>query len=321
MGGWDFFLFMGNAGASKKGGWYDKIQGDVYTLLESRADTNRLRKAIIYFIAAMILLNVLVVILETVNPLYLEFTPFFHLFDSITVVVFTIEYVLRIWCCVKNPLYSSPVQGRIRYALSPLTLIDLIALTPFYLPLIIPIEFRLFRMLRFLRIFRVLRLGAYSDAFETFVDVLKSKKEEISITVIMTIIILILASSTLYMVEQDAQPEKFGSIPDAMWWAVVTLASVGYGDVVPITPLGKFFAAIVAISAIGLFAVPAGILAHGFTDSLYRKRGCDTDKTLTCPRCGAGINRLTGKVQETSNQGNDKETHEETGEKQKGPDQ
>jgi len=302
---------MADTAANRQGGWYDTIQGDVYTLLESRANTNMLRKAIIYFIAAMILLNVLVVIIETVNYVYIEYSTFFHLFDLVTVIVFSIEYILRVWCCVKNPLYSSPVQGRIRYALSPLALVDLIALTPFYLPLIIPTEFRLLRMLRFLRIFRVLRLGAYSDAFETFVDVLKSKKEEISVTVIMAIIILILASSTLYTVEQDAQPEKFGSIPDAMWWAVVTLASVGYGDVVPITPLGKFFAAIVAISAIGLFAVPAGILAHGFTESLHRKHGCDRDNMLTCPRCGAGINRLTGIVQETPDQSNDKETHEE----------
>ena len=113
-------LINGNDAAILKGGWYDKIQGDVYTLLESRADTNRLRKAIIYFIAALILLNVLVVILETVNSVYLEYTAFFHLFDLVTVIVFSIEYVLRIWCCVKNPLYSLPVQGRIRYALSPL---------------------------------------------------------------------------------------------------------------------------------------------------------------------------------------------------------
>lgn len=286
---------MGNTTATPQGGWYDKIQGDVYTLLESPADTNKLRKAVIFFIATLILLNVLVVILETVNFLYLEYATFFHLFDFVTVVVFTTEYVLRIWCCVKNPLYSDPLHGRIRYAISPYALLDVIALTPFYLPMIIPIEFRLLRMLRLLRIFRVLRLGKYSNAFETFVDVLKSKKEEIAITIVMAMIVLVLASSTLYTVEREAQPEKFGSIPDAMWWAVVTLASVGYGDVYPITPLGKFFAAIVAISAIGLFALPAGILASGFSESLGRQRGCDTDKTLTCPRCGAEIDSKTGR--------------------------
>jgi len=108
---------MADTAANRQGGWYDTIQGDVYTLLESRANTNMLRKAIIYFIAAMILLNVLVVIIETVNYVYIEYSTFFHLFDLVTVIVFSIEYILRVWCCVKNPLYSSPVQGRIRYAL------------------------------------------------------------------------------------------------------------------------------------------------------------------------------------------------------------
>jgi voltage-gated potassium channel len=295
-------------------GWYDKIQGEVYTLLESPADTNTARKIIIYFIAVMILLNVFVVILETVNSLYLQYTTFFHLFDLFTVVVFTIEYVLRVWCCVKNPLYSDPVHGRIRYALSPYALVDLVALTPFYLPLVIPIEFRLLRLLRLLRVFRVLRLGKYSNAFETFVNVLKSKKEELVITIVMAVIILVLASSTLYTVERDAQPDKFGSIPEAMWWAVVTLATVGYGDVFPITPLGKFFAAIVALSAIGLFALPAGILATGFAESLGRNRECDTDKTLACPQCGAVIDLNTGTVRDTIKKGDGDEKPEDVGE-------
>lgn len=309
---------MGNAAATLKGGWYERIQGDVYILLESPAGTNKVRKAIIFFIASLILLNVFVVILETVNSVYLEYTTFFHLFDLVTVVVFTVEYTLRVWCCVRNPLYSDPVQGRIRYALSPYALTDVIALTPFYLPLFIPIEFRLLRLLRLLRIFRVLRLGKYSNAFEMFVTVMRSKKEEIVITVIMAIMVLILSSSTLYVVERDVQPEAFGSIPHAMWWAMATLSTVGYGDIVPITPLGKFFASIVAISAIGLFALPAGLLAHGFADACHTmKHEHDTDKTLTCPRCGAGINRLTGEVQETQKPGIDKETHEETGETQK----
>jgi voltage-gated potassium channel len=294
--------------------WYDKIQGDVYTLLESPANTNKVRKAIIFFIATMILLNVFMVILETVNSLYLEYMTFFHLFDFFTVIVFTLEYVLRIWCCVKNPLYADPVRGRILYALSPYALTDIIAITPFYLPMIIPIELRLFRMLRLLRIFRVLRLGKYSNAFDTFVDVLKSKREEIIISVVMATIILILASSTLYTVERDAQPEVFGSIPSAMWWAVETLATVGYGDVFPITPLGKFFAGIVAISAIGLFALPAGILASGFSESLSRKRECDTDKTLTCPTCGAEIDLQTGKVRQTPKKGDGNGSPDEMGE-------
>jgi voltage-gated potassium channel len=205
--------------------------------------------------------------------------------------------------CKKSPLFVS-FRGRIQYALSPYALIDLIALTPFYLPLVIPIEFRMLRLLRLLRLFRVLRLGKYSNAFETFVDVLKSRKEELVITIIMAIIILVLASSTLYTVERDAQPDKFSSIPDAMWWAVVTLATVGYGDVYPITPLGKFIAAIVALTAIGLFALPAGILAAGFADRLNARHEGNDRQNISCPQCGADIDLGTGMVQNNPKNGN-----------------
>jgi voltage-gated potassium channel len=299
---------MAGTSTTPREGWYDKIQGTVYTLLESPADSNRLRKIIIYFIATLIILNVIVVILETVNGLYLEFTTFFSLFDLFTVIVFSTEYLLRVWCCVKNPAYSSPFRGRVRFALSPYAIIDLVALTPFYLPLIIPIEFRLLRMLRLLRIFRVLRLGRYSNAFTTLVDVMKSKKEEMVVAMIMVMIILVIASSALYMVERDAQPEEFGSIPDAMWWAVSTLATVGYGDVYPITPLGKFLGALIALTAIGLFALPAGILASGFIGVFEGKGEADIKKMVTCPQCGTLIDPRTGSERNPSQEGKGSET-------------
>lgn len=286
---------MGNAALPVPAWGYEKIQADVYFLLEAPANSNKLRKGIIYFIAAMILLNVAVVILETVNSLYIQYQAFFSAIDFVCVVVFSTEYILRVWCCVCNPRFSSPVRGRIRYMLSPYALVDLVALTPFYLPMIIPIEFRLLRMLRLLRIFRVLRLGRYSSAFETFATVIRAKKEELVITVVMALIILVIASSAMYSVERDAQPESFGSIPDAMWWAVVTLATVGYGDVYPITPLGKILAGIVALSAIGLFALPAGIVASGFAESVGKNCRPDSQKSVLCPKCGACIDPKTGR--------------------------
>ncbi len=275
-------------------GIYTRVQKQVYILLESPANHNRVRKFIIYFIATLIVINVIVVVLETKNDLFIRYQSIFSVIDLFTVIVFSIEYALRVWVCVLDPRYSSPVTGRLRYAVSPLALVDLIAITPFYLPLFVPIEFRMLRLLRLLRIFRVLKLGRYSSAFDTFADVLKSKKEELIITLIMAIIILVLASSALYVVEREAQPEKFASIPDAMWWAVVTLATVGYGDVYPITPLGKIISAIVALSAIGLFALPAGILAAGFAESIQKRR-IDTDRqTIVCPRCGTEFNLNAG---------------------------
>jgi len=268
---------------------YDKIQGRVYFLLESPARDNKARKIVIYFIAGMILLNVAAVILETKHAFYVAYAAYFHLIDFICVVAFSVEYVLRVWACVKNPSYSSPLTGRLRFILSPLMLVDLLALTPFYLPMIIPVELRLLRLLRLLRIFRVLKLGGYSDAFEVFATILKEKKEEIIIAIIMASLVLVLSSSAMYYVEHEVQPEKFSSIPDSMWWGVETLTTVGYGDVYPITPAGRIISAIVALSSIGLFALPAGILAAGFIDSIKKRHAKHNTTIIICPRCNEEI--------------------------------
>ncbi|WAC03994.1 MAG: ion transporter [Methanoregula sp.] len=270
---------------AKHGSRYDRLQGRVYFLLESPAKENTARKIVIYFIAGMILLNVAAVILETENKIFIEYAPYFHLIDFVCVVVFSIEYVLRVWCCVRNPAYSLPVTGRLHYMMSPLALIDLLAITPFYLPFIIPVELRLLRLLRLLRIFRVLKLGRYSNAFDTFAAVLKEKKEEIVIAVIMASLVLVLSSSAMYFVEHEAQPEKFSSIPGSMWWGVETLTTVGYGDVYPVTAAGRVISAIVALSSIGLFALPAAILASGFVESIKKRHAKHSTTIIICPRC------------------------------------
>jgi voltage-gated potassium channel len=294
---------MTDSSSGLQPGMYNKIQEQVYLLLESPANHNRARKFIIYFIASVILLNVIEVILETKYELFIEYQPYFFAIDLFCVIVFSIEYALRVWVCVRDPRYSSPVKGRIRYVLSPLALFDLIAISPFYLPLFIPVEFRLLRLLRLLRIFRVLRLGSYSHAFETFADVLKSKKEEMIIAFVMVVIILVLSSSALYVAEHEAQPEKFSCIMDAMWWAVVTLTTVGYGDVVPITPLGKFISSFVALAAIGLFALPAGVLASGFVQSVQKRCSHNSNQTIICPRCGTEFDIHAGVAPSDSQNG------------------
>ena len=268
-----------------QGSWYDRVQGRVYFLLESPASDNTGRKIVIYVIAGMILLNVAAVMLETKHELFVAYAPYFHLIDLVCVVTFSLEYALRVWACVRDPAYSSPVTGRLHFMMSPLALFDLLALTPFYLPMIIPVELRLLRVLRLLRIFRVLKLGGYSNAFDTFSRVLKEKKEEIIIAFIMASLVLILSSSAMYYVEHEAQPVKFSSIPDSMWWGIETLTTVGYGDVYPVTPAGRIISAIVAISSIGLFALPAGILASGFVESIKKQHTKKNTTVITCPRC------------------------------------
>ena len=162
---------------------------------------------------------------------------------------------------------------------------DLIAILPFYLPMIMLIDLRFVRVLRLFRLLRVFKLGRYSESLRTLANVLKRKKEELFITIFVVMILLIIASSLMYFIENEAQPEIFSSIPSAMWWGVATLTTVGYGDAYPVTPVGKLLGAVIALLGIGMFALPTGILGSGFVEEMQRKR----EKRKICPNCGKEI--------------------------------
>lgn len=235
------------------------------------------------FIMALISLNVLAVVLETVDWLNASYGWLFRAFDMFSVAVFTVEYILRAWSCTENPRFRSPFSGRLRYLITPMAIIDLLAILPFYLPFVIP-DLRFIRALRLFRLFRILKLARYSDALKTFAEVLNLKKEELGVTLFATLIMLTVASSMVYEAENEVQPEAFANIPDAMWWGVVTLTTVGYGDIYPKTPLGKFIGSFVVIAGVGLFALPAGILASGFNEVLQRRKE-KKRKKMICPHC------------------------------------
>ncbi|MFA5221027.1 MAG: ion transporter [Methanoregula sp.] len=237
-----------------------------------------------YFMIFIIVLNVLVVILETVQPVHAQFFWEFSVIDLVSVIIFTIEYILRLWVCVLHREFKNPFSGRIRYALTPFAIIDLLAIAPFYLPMFMPIDLRFLRILRLFRIIRVLKLGRYSEATTAFHRVLVKKKEELILTFSILGIAIVLSSSLMYYAEHDVQPEAFASIPHAMWWALVTLATVGYGDVYPITPLGKLLGGIVVIIGIAIFALPSAIFASGFIEDYHHR------KRIVCPACGSVIN-------------------------------
>jgi voltage-gated potassium channel len=241
------------------------------------------------FIMALIVLNVIAVVLETVNWIYIRYATFFHIFDIFSVAVFSVEYVLRLWTCTVDPRFRHPLRGRLHYMITPLAIIDLLAILPFYLYFILP-EMRFLRAVRLFRLFRVLKLARYSESLQTFMDVLRLKKEELLLMFFAILILLIVSSSLMYEAEHEAQPEAFSSIPAAMWWGIVTLATVGYGDVYPKTAIGKFIGSIVVILGIGLFALPTGVLAAGFAEVLQRKK--EEKKRLTvCPHCGRNIEK------------------------------
>ena len=207
------------------------------------------------FIMSLIVLNVFAVVLETVDWLFALYAPIFHAFDLFSVAVFTIEYILRIWSCTVDPKFKGPLIGRLRFMITPFALVDLMAVLPFYLPFAFP-ELRFMRAFRLFRLFRILKLARYSESLQTFVDVLRLKKEELMIMFFAITILLVISSSLVYEAENEAQPEAFSSIPAAMWWGVVTLGTVGYGDMFPVTPMGKLIGSFVVILGIGLLPCP-----------------------------------------------------------------
>jgi len=237
------------------------------------------------FIVVLIILNIVAVIFETVQPLAVRFGPVFRYFEIFSVIVFSIEYILRVWTCTVNARYRSTIKGRIKYVLSPLAVIDLFAILPFYLPILIPFDLRFLRAFRLFRLVRILKIGRYSEAAKLFGKVLKAKKEELVTAAFVIFILLIISSSLLYFVEHEAQPNKFKNIPEAMWWGVMTLTTVGYGDIYPVTAIGKLLASIMSLLGIGLFAMPAGILAAGFVEEIRTKK----EAVKKCPHCGTKI--------------------------------
>lgn len=236
----------------------------------------------------LIILNVIAAVLETDAGIYKQYGYVLDMLALVSVMIFIVEYILRVWCCTENPRYQAPLTGRLRYMATPIVLIDLLVILPFLMLPFLAAYPGTFWLVRFSRIFWILKIGHYSRSLKKFTQVLKSKKGEIFIAFFAMLVLLILASALEYLAERQVQPEKFSSVIATLWWGVETLATIGYGDMVPVTQMGKFIAGIVALLGIGLFALPAGILASGFVEALHKneeeKTGSDT-----CPHCGKDV--------------------------------
>lgn len=216
-------------------------------------------------IIALIFANVTAVAMETVESFAAQFSAELYWFEVFSVAVFSVEYVLRIWTCVESKedsRFTPPVSGRLRYALTPMAIIDLLAVLPFFLSMFLAIDLRFLRVFRLLR---VLKLTRYSGAMDTLMKVFKNERKQLFAAISIMVTLLVFLSGIVYFIEKDAQPEAFASIFHAMWWGMATLTTVGYGDVVPHTPLGKIIGSVVTVAGLGMFALPAAILASGFT--------------------------------------------------------
>ena len=248
----------------------DAIRRRTHQILEGTREGDLVNRVFEIFMIVLIAGNVLAVILETVHSLGAAYGGFFFAFEVFSVAVFSIEYVLRVWAVIEDRRRTrmTPVGGRLRYMVTPMAIIDLLAFLPFYLSAFFAVDLRFLRVLRLLRI---LKLTRYSPALETFARVLRNERKPLVAALLMLGVVLILVSSLMFVFEQSAQPEAFGSIPAALWWGIVTLTTVGYGDVAPVTVGGKIFGALVTVMGVGIVAVPAGILASGFNQEI-RKR-------------------------------------------------
>lgn len=256
-------------------------------LFEARGKYKRASHWLDGFLVILILANVVAIVLESVASLAIKYSLFFTYFELASVIIFAIEYLARLWSSVDLERFDANTQShgkkRLHYFLSPLAIIDLIAILPSLLMLFMNIDLRFLRVLRLLRVFKLTR---YSRAMQLLLASFQEEASSLLAAFFIIAVVLILASCGIYLLEHDVQPDKFGSIPEAMWWAIVTLATVGYGDVVPITPMGRFFGGVITLLSMGMVAIPTGLLASSFSDQLRQRRNQYSEYAYQCMEDG-----------------------------------
>ena len=269
---------------------YGKFKNLVFTVIQPAEKDNLASKIFDVFIMVLIFVTIVSIFIVTfdIPPALVRVLD---RFERGALIAFTVEYLLRIWTA--DLLYPElgPWRARGKYILSGMALIDLAAILPFYLPMALPVDLVGIRMVRLVRMLRIFKLNRYSDALNSICEVFRKKMHEIAAALLFVLFLLVIASLLIYHAEHDAQPDKFTNAFSGLWWAVATLTTVGYGDIYPVTALGRFFGAVIAIMGIGMVAVPTGILSAGFVEVLEKKtkNGEDekTDEPPTyCPHCG-----------------------------------
>lgn len=264
----------------------ERIRRRVYEILQIPSlPGDKLGHAVDRVIVALIVLNTVAVVLETMAR-FDAYRLWFRAFEAVSVTAFGTEYAMRLWSITVRPEYARPVSGRLRWMVTPFALIDIIAIAP---ALLVGLDLRFVRVLRVLR---VLKLGRYSDSMQILTDVMARSRRELITSLFLVGLALILTSSFMYYAEKDAQPDKFPSIPAAMWWGIVTLTTTGYGDVVPVTVLGRVLGGVTVILGVATIALPVGILSSSFVQEIEARRR--SGSTLVCPHCGKDVKQGNG---------------------------
>ncbi|MGK0370935.1 MAG: voltage-gated potassium channel [Glaciecola sp.] len=251
----------------------NNLKQNVFYTLQPFGKDNHMGRWFDWFLIILIFTNVVAVILETLPTFQQQYHVQLFVFEVFSVTVFTAEYIARIWTSTldnnQEIIKTSTLRQRLRFMLKPMSIVDLLAILPFYLSMFIGLDLR---VLRLFRLVRMMKLGRYSVAMQTLQIVIAREYRVIVAALGMLMIVMVVAATVMYHLERAAQPEHFGTIPAALWWSVVTLSTVGYGDVAPITPVGQFFAGMFILIGVALFALPAGILASSFTEQMSLRR-------------------------------------------------
>lgn len=256
----------------------------IFRLVEKGSHGQRMNRLFDYIIMSLIILSLISIILESIEKANSSYGFILRGFNLVSVVVFTLEYLMRLYVSDLTHPSSSRIKSAFRFIFSTYGLIDLLAILPFYLPMLIKMDLRFLRALRLTRFLRILKVNRYNDSFNLIWTVIKEKKSELAVTGFVTFLILLLASFVMFYIEGDKQPEQFPNIPAAFWWAVATLTTVGYGDVYPITGLGKMISGLIAVVGIGLVALPTGLISAGFMSKIENRKKASVKRL--CPHCG-----------------------------------
>lgn len=223
------------------------------------------------FIVIWVIISVIAVVLESVQSIHYLLNLEFLILDAIAVSVFTLEYCLRLYCCVEEPGYQKAITGRLKLAKSTSSIIDLLAIAPFFLEVFLHHLFDL-RFMRVFRLLRLLKLTRYTGATKSLSQVIAREWPVMAASAFIMLLLVVMTASLGYLFEHEAQPDKFENIPQSIYWAVITLASVGYGDISPVTPAGRAMTIVLALIGIGIFAIPAALLSAAFADQLKSDR-------------------------------------------------
>lgn len=270
----------------------DMLKKRVFEIISKADEGDRLSRLFDGVIMSLILLSIVSIVLESYHTIAARYAPVFRAFEYISILVFTIEYCLRIWTA--DLLYPNSKHPRWQYFKSFMAIVDLAAILPFFIPFI-SLDLRFLRMIRLLRLFRLLRvlkLSRYFEALNIVVRVIRRSAPQLVISIVLCTFVMLFSAIIMYTVENPVQPEQFPNVISSLWWAICTLTTVGYGDVYPITSVGRFFASIIALVGIGIIAIPTGIIAAGFSSVINeRVESGEKDEKNFCPYCGHRLDK------------------------------